>query len=102
MDILLGWDEAVMSTQEYMQKVVDDVDEDGDFNSEAWRKLEQVVATVKSCSPNILDDLNVTLKDLSANVSIFTPKPSQHYLNITMRNVIVVFRKDTVLGSGSG
>ncbi|GJY30616.1 hypothetical protein Tco_0414111 [Tanacetum coccineum] len=157
-DILLGWDKAIMSTQEYMQKVVEDVDEDEDFNSEAWvnatnyvnafggtitgclrdidnflkkEKLEQVVAIVKSCSPNILGDLNVTLKDLSgtipgtihykvldvgsygkditvgadmilANVSVFTPKPSQHYLNITMRNVIEVFRKDTVLGSGSG
>ncbi|GJZ42529.1 reverse transcriptase domain-containing protein [Tanacetum coccineum] len=157
-DILLGWDGAVMSTQEYMQKVVEDVDEDDDFNSGAWvsatnyvnafggtvtgclrdidnflkkGKLEQVVAIVKSCSPNMLGDLNVTLKDLSgtipgtihykvldvgsygnditvgaamilANVSVFTPKPSQHYLNITMRNVIEVFRKDTVLGSGSG
>ncbi|GJR57429.1 hypothetical protein Tco_1499591 [Tanacetum coccineum] len=111
-DTLLSWDEAVMSTQEYMQKVVDDVDEDDDFNSGA-RKLEQVVAIVKSCSLNMLGDLNVTLKDLSgtipgtihykvldvssygnditvgaamilANVSVFTPKPSQHYLNITM------------------
>nr|GEX48697.1 hypothetical protein CTI12_AA399840 [Tanacetum cinerariifolium] len=72
----------------------------------------------------MLGDLNVTLKDLSgtiprtihykvldvgsyrkditvgaamilANVSVFTPKPSQHYLNITMRNVIEVFCKDT-------
>ncbi|GKD96998.1 hypothetical protein Tco_1380895, partial [Tanacetum coccineum] len=127
-DILLDWDEAVMSTQEYMQKVVEDVDEDDDFNSGA--KLEQVVAIVKSCSPNMLGDLNVTLKDLSGiipgtihykvfdvgsygkditvgaaiilvNVSVFTPKPSHHYFNITMRNVIKVFRKDTVLGSGS-
>nr|GEY15047.1 hypothetical protein [Tanacetum cinerariifolium] len=94
-------------------------------------KLEQVVAIVKSCSPNALGDLNVTLKDLSgtvpgtinykvldvgsygkditigaaiilANVSVFTPKPSKHYLNITKRNVVEVFRKDTVLGSGSG
>ncbi|GJR30966.1 transposase, MuDR, MULE transposase domain protein [Tanacetum coccineum] len=76
-------------------------------------------------------DLNVTLKDLSgtvpgtinykvldvgsygkditvgaamilANVSVFIPKPSKHYLNITKRNVVEVFRKDTVLGSGSG
>nr|GEZ98214.1 aspartic proteinase-like protein 2 [Tanacetum cinerariifolium] len=29
------------------------------------RKLEQVVGIVKSCSPNMLGDLNVTLKDLS-------------------------------------
>ncbi|GJU18024.1 hypothetical protein Tco_1145990 [Tanacetum coccineum] len=88
-------------------------------------KLEQVVAIVKSCSPNALGDLNVTLKDLSgtvpgtinykvldvgsyekditvgaamilANVLVFTPKPSKHYLNITKRNVVEVFRKDTV------
>ncbi|GKF22539.1 transposase, MuDR, MULE transposase domain protein, partial [Tanacetum coccineum] len=89
-------------------------------------KLEQVVAIVKSCSLNALGDLNVTLKDLSgtvpgtihykvldvssyekditvgaamilANVSVFTPKPSKHYLNITKRNVVEVFRKDTIL-----
>ncbi|GJR25430.1 retrovirus-related pol polyprotein from transposon TNT 1-94 [Tanacetum coccineum] len=145
-------------TQEYTQKFVEDVGEDADFNSGAWvsatnyvnafggtvtgclgdidnffrkGKLEQVVAIVKSCSPNTLGDLNVTLKDLSgtvpgtinykvldvgsygkditvgaamilANVSVFTPKPSKHYLNITKRNVVEVFRKDTVLGSGSG
>ncbi|GJR40679.1 transposase, MuDR, MULE transposase domain protein [Tanacetum coccineum] len=88
-------------------------------------KLEQVVAIVKSCSSNALGDLNITLKDLSgtvpgtvhykvldvgsyekditvgvamilANVSVFTPKPSKHYLNITKRNVVEVFRKDTV------
>ncbi|GKC24217.1 GPCR kinase [Tanacetum coccineum] len=79
----------------------------------------------------MLGDLNVTLKNLSsiipgtihrkvigeddyknditvgaamilANVFVFTPKPSQHYLNITMRNVVEVFRKDTVPESGSG
>ncbi|GKB64031.1 transposase, MuDR, MULE transposase domain protein [Tanacetum coccineum] len=157
-DILLGWDGAVMLTQEYMQKVVEDADEDDDFNSGAWvsatnyvnafsgtvtgclgdvdnflkmRKLEHVVAIVKSYSPNMFGDLNVTLKDLSgtipetihykvldvgsyekdinvgaamilANVIVFTPKLSHHYLNIIMRNVIEVFRKDTVFGSGSG
>ncbi|GKE45380.1 hypothetical protein Tco_1472664, partial [Tanacetum coccineum] len=91
-------------------------------------KLEQVVAIVKSCSPNVLGDLTVTMKDLSsrtvhykvigkggygkditvgaaiilANVSVFSPKPSMHYLNITRRNVVKVFCKDTVPGSGSG
>nr|GEV60638.1 hypothetical protein [Tanacetum cinerariifolium] len=100
-------------------KVVEDVGEDADFNSEAWvsatnyvnafggtvtgclgdianflkkEKLEQVVAIVKSCSSNALGDLNATLK----NLSVFTPKPSKHYLNITKRNVVEVFRKDTV------
>ncbi|GJR79787.1 hypothetical protein Tco_0150572 [Tanacetum coccineum] len=128
---ILDPDGALMSTQDCMQKVVEDVGEDADFNSGAWGKLEQVVAIVKSCSLNALGDLNVTLKDLSgtvprtinykvldvgsyrkditvgatmilANVSVFIHKPSKHYLNITKRNVVEVFRKDTVLGSGSG
>ncbi|GJW21021.1 hypothetical protein Tco_0031643 [Tanacetum coccineum] len=74
-DILFGWDGAVMSTQEYMKKVVEDVGDDEDFKSWSWvsvtsyvhatggivtrclgdiknflknRKLEQVVAIVKS------------------------------------------------------
>ncbi|GJX84990.1 hypothetical protein Tco_0335764 [Tanacetum coccineum] len=94
-------------------------------------KLDQVVAIVKSCSLNVIGDLTVTMKDLSGtipgtihhkvinkggyrkditvgaalifvNVSVFSPKPSMHYLNITMRYVVKVFRKDTVPGSGSG
>ncbi|GKA03014.1 transposase, MuDR, MULE transposase domain protein [Tanacetum coccineum] len=79
----------------HSKKVVEDVGEDADFNSGAWvsatnyvnafggtvkgclgdidnllkkGKLEQVVAIVKSCSPNSLGDLNVTLKDLSGTV----------------------------------
>ncbi|GJU23504.1 zf-CCHC domain-containing protein [Tanacetum coccineum] len=155
---ILGLDGALMSTQEYMQKVVEDVGEDEDFNSGAWvsatnyvnanggtvtgclgdiknflknGKLDQVVAIVKSCSPNVIGDLTVTMKDLSgtipgtihhkvigeggygkditvgaalilANVSVFSPKSSMHYLNITMRNMVKVFRNDTVPESGSG
>nr|GEW82253.1 hypothetical protein [Tanacetum cinerariifolium] len=164
--IILDPDGAIMSTQEYMQKVVEGVGEDDGFNIGAWisatnyvistgdtvtgclgdinnflkkRKLEQVVAIVKSCSPNALGDLNLAIilnrpkkihskgltKDLSGtvrgtvhykvldvgsygnditvgaamilvNVSLFTPKPSEHYLNITKKNVVKVFRKDTV------
>ncbi|GKC95458.1 zf-CCHC domain-containing protein [Tanacetum coccineum] len=156
-DILLGWEGAVMSTQEYMKKVVEDVGEDEDFKSGSWvsatdyvnandgivsgclgdiknflnnEKLDQVVSIVKFCSPNVIGDLTVTMKDLSgtipitihhkvideggygkditvraalilANVSVFSPKPSMHYLNIIMRNVVKVFCKDTVLESGS-
>ncbi|GJZ63021.1 EEIG1/EHBP1 N-terminal domain-containing protein [Tanacetum coccineum] len=140
---ILDPDGALMSTQQYMDKVVNSTNYANAFcgtvtgclgdvdNFLKKRKLEQVVAMVKSCSHNMLDDLNVTLKDLSgtipgtihrkvigeggyknditvgaamilANVSVFTPKPSQHYLNITMRNVVEVFRKDTVPESGSG
>nr|GEY03362.1 hypothetical protein [Tanacetum cinerariifolium] len=149
---ILDPDGALMSTQEYIQKVVKDVGEDVDFNGGAWvsatnyviafggtvtgclgdignfhkkGKLEQVVAIVKSCYPSALEDLNVTLKDVSgtvpgtihykvldvgsygkditagdamilANVLVFSPKPSEHYLNITKRNMVEVFRKDTV------
>ncbi|GKE75295.1 GPCR kinase, partial [Tanacetum coccineum] len=133
-------------------KVVEDVAEDDDFKSGPWvsatnyvntnggtvtgclgdiknilknGKLYQVVAIVKSCSPNAIGDLTVTMKDLTgtilgiihykviseggygkditvgatlllANVSIFSLKPSMHYFNITMRNIVKVFRKDTV------
>ncbi|GKD96074.1 zf-CCHC domain-containing protein [Tanacetum coccineum] len=157
-NILLGLDGAVMSTQEYMKKVVEGVGEDEDFKSRSWvsatnyvnanggtvsgclrdiknflknGKLDKVVAIVKSCSLNVVGDLTVTIKDLSgtiletihhkvigeggygndiivgvvlilANVSLFSPKPLMHYLNITMTNVVKVFRKDTVPGSGSG
>nr|GEX25024.1 hypothetical protein [Tanacetum cinerariifolium] len=94
-------------------------------------KLEQVVGIVKSCSLNVIEDLTVTIKDLSGtipgtihykvireggygnditvgaamklvNVFVFTSKPSMHYLNITKKNMVKVFCKDTVLASRSG
>ncbi|GKB35131.1 hypothetical protein Tco_0880073 [Tanacetum coccineum] len=139
-------------------KFVEDVGEDDYFKSGAWisatnyvtatcgtitgcfgdinnflkkGKLDQVVSIVKSCSPNEMYELTMTMKDLSgtipgtihykfigdggygkditvgvamilANVSVFTPKPSKHYLNITMRNVVKVFLKDSIPESGSG
>nr|GFC77273.1 GPCR kinase [Tanacetum cinerariifolium] len=42
------------------------------------------------------NDITVGAAMILANVSVFTPKPSEHYLNITKRNVVKVFRKDTV------
>nr|GEZ41654.1 GPCR kinase [Tanacetum cinerariifolium] len=89
------------------------------------RKLSQVVAIVKSCLLNAIGDLTVTMKDLTgtipriihykvigeggyrnditvraalilANILVFSSKPSMHYLNITMRNVVKVFRNVTV------
>nr|GEU31134.1 hypothetical protein [Tanacetum cinerariifolium] len=89
---ILDPDGALMSTQQYMDKVVEDVGDEDDFKSAAWvsatnyvnafggtvtgclgdvdnflkkGKLEQIVGIVKSCSPNMLGGLNVTLKDLS-------------------------------------
>ncbi|GKE23868.1 hypothetical protein Tco_1435380, partial [Tanacetum coccineum] len=140
------------------EKVVEDVGEDEDFKSGAWvsateyvnvnggivcgclgdiknfltnEKLKQVVAIIKSCTPNALGDLTVNVKDISGtiagaihhkvindggygkdvtigsalildNVLVFSPKPSMHYLNITMKNMVKVLHKDSVPGNGSG
>nr|GEY69603.1 hypothetical protein [Tanacetum cinerariifolium] len=92
---ILDPDGALMSTQQYIDKVVEDVDDDDDFKSAAWvcatnyvntfggtvtgclgdvnnflknEKLELVVGIVKSCLPNMLGDLNVTMKDLSGTI----------------------------------
>ncbi|GJU32067.1 transposase, MuDR, MULE transposase domain protein [Tanacetum coccineum] len=81
-------------------------------------KLEKVVAIITSCKPNVLGDMNVTLKDplgvmsgtihykvLSSedgyindikvgsalilhNVSVFCPKSSNCALNITLKNLV--------------
>ncbi|GKA53866.1 hypothetical protein Tco_0747181 [Tanacetum coccineum] len=122
---ILDQDGALISTQEYMQKVVENVVVDADFNSGMWVSATNYVNVFGSisCSPNVLGDLNMTLKDLSgtvrgtvhykvldvdsygkgitvrvamilANVFVFTPKTSEHYLNITKKNVVKVFRKD--------
>ncbi|GKB33000.1 transposase, MuDR, MULE transposase domain protein [Tanacetum coccineum] len=77
-------------------KFIEDVGEDDDFMRVSWLsvldyvnvdgrivtgcfgdvekflkngKLEKVVAVIKSCTPNALGDLTVTLKDLSGTIS---------------------------------
>ncbi|GJW42463.1 ribonuclease H-like domain-containing protein [Tanacetum coccineum] len=94
-------------------------------------KLEQVVAIIKLYSSNVVCDLKVTVKYLFgtlpgsihykvineegyrkeitvgsaiilANVSVFSPNPSMHYLNITKKKVVKVFHKDFVPGNCSG
>nr|GEU35020.1 hypothetical protein [Tanacetum cinerariifolium] len=124
-----GEDDTVLSTQEYMKQVVEDVGKDEDFNSGSWvgateyvkadggivsrcirdiktflknGKLEQVVAIIKSCSLNALGDLKVTVKDLSCTLLVFSPNPSMHYFNITKKNVVKVFHKDFIPGNDSG
>ncbi|GKC72242.1 hypothetical protein Tco_1118125 [Tanacetum coccineum] len=90
-----GREESVMSTQEYIRKVIEDVGEDDDFTRAPWLnvldyvnvdggivmgcfkdvkkflkngKLEKVVAVIKSYTPNVLGDFTVTLKDLSGTI----------------------------------
>nr|GEW07438.1 hypothetical protein [Tanacetum cinerariifolium] len=90
------------------------------------RKLKMVVGIVMSCTPNLLGDMTVTLKDptgimggtihykvfekedgyaksikvgfvlILRNVSVFTSKPSKHYLNITIRNIVKAFDNNTI------
>nr|GEW84898.1 hypothetical protein [Tanacetum cinerariifolium] len=127
-------DGALMSTQEYMQKVIEDVGEDNDFKSGVWISATNYVTATGGTITGCLGDINNFLKKenltkftilgtihykvigdggyenditieaamILSNVLVFTPKPSKHYRNITMRNVVKVFRKDSVLRSGSG
>nr|GEZ44702.1 hypothetical protein [Tanacetum cinerariifolium] len=92
-----------------MQKVVEDVGEDADFNSGAWVSTTNYViafgGTVTGCTIpgtihyKVLDvgsygkDITVGAAMILANVSVFTPKPSEHYLNITKRNAVEVFER---------
>nr|GEV00739.1 hypothetical protein [Tanacetum cinerariifolium] len=91
-----GGEESVMSTQEYIRKVTEDVGKDDNFTHAPWLsvidyvnvdggivtgcfgdvkkflkngKLEKVVALIKSCTPNALSDLTLTLKNLSGTIS---------------------------------
>ncbi|PWA58859.1 hypothetical protein CTI12_AA396120 [Artemisia annua] len=71
--------ECVISTQEYIRKVVEDMGEDDDFTRGPWLnavkfsfinngKIDQVVAIINSYNPNALGDLIVTLKDLLGSI----------------------------------
>nr|GEW88299.1 hypothetical protein [Tanacetum cinerariifolium] len=61
-DILLGWDEAVMPRQEYMQIVVEDVDDDADFNSGAWVSATNYVNAFGGTVTGCLGDIDNFLK----------------------------------------
>ncbi|GJR47294.1 transposase, MuDR, MULE transposase domain protein [Tanacetum coccineum] len=87
-------DESLISTQDCIRNVIEDVGEDDDFTRTSWLsmveyvnvdgvtgcsrdvkkflkngKFEKVVAILKPCTPNALGDLTVTLKDLSGTIS---------------------------------
>nr|GEU62888.1 hypothetical protein [Tanacetum cinerariifolium] len=143
--------------QEYIRKLIDDVSETDDFKRRLWimalefiyengeigggcfgdiksylkkRKLEIVVAII-TCTPNVLGDINVTVKDplgimsgtinykvllddgydkaikvgsalILQNVSVFCDKSSNYYLNITTKNLVKIFQKYTVVEDADG
>nr|GEU79631.1 hypothetical protein [Tanacetum cinerariifolium] len=139
-----GWEESLMSIQKYIRKFIEDVGEDDDFTLASWLsvlnyvnedggiltgcfrdvkkflkngKLEKVVVVINSCTLNMLDDLTVTLKDLSGTIFdtihykvltyerfskaitveaalilhndfvFFSKQSNHHYLNITKKNI---------------
>nr|GEY66752.1 hypothetical protein [Tanacetum cinerariifolium] len=94
-DVQAGDHENILTTQEYVKKVNEDVSEDNHFTQGPWLmatvylhgqgviasgclgnvekyckngKLELVVGVVKSCTPNSLGDMTVTLKDPTSTV----------------------------------
>ncbi|GJY82092.1 transposase, MuDR, MULE transposase domain protein [Tanacetum coccineum] len=143
---------------EYVRKLIGDVSETDDFKLRPWitalefindnrkigggcfgdiksylkkGKFEKVVAIITSCTPNVLGDINVTLKDPSGtyfgtihyevllddgydkaikvgyalilhNVSVFCDKSSYYYLNIITKNLVKIFQKDTVVEDADG
>ncbi|GJR02206.1 probable transmembrane ascorbate ferrireductase 4 [Tanacetum coccineum] len=97
---ILDPDGALMSTQEYMQKVVEDVGEDSDFNSGAWISATNYVLSTGGTISRVQyvgqytygKDIHVGAAMILANVSVFTLKQSEHYLNITKKNVVKVFQ----------
>nr|GEU95495.1 hypothetical protein [Tanacetum cinerariifolium] len=100
---ILDPDGALMSRQQYMDKVVEDVGDDNDFKSAAC--VSTIPGTIHHKfigKGGYGKDIIVGAAMMLTNVSVFSPNPSKHYLNITMRNVVEVFLKDTVLWNGSG
>ncbi|KAG8388036.1 hypothetical protein BUALT_Bualt02G0083400 [Buddleja alternifolia] len=152
-----SYNDGVISTQDYIRRAMEDTSEfDDDFTRHPWisalqflgaedgvirstpissikkclnaGKVDQVVAVIKTCTPNGLGGLKVMLKDptgtvggsihhkvlcenefgknitigavlILQKVAIFAPVRSAHYLNITSRNLVKVFCRDA--GSSS-
>ncbi|GJR16756.1 transposase, MuDR, MULE transposase domain protein [Tanacetum coccineum] len=104
----------------------------GDIKSHLKKgKLKKVVAINTSCKPHVLGDINVTLKDPSGtmsgtihykvllddgydkaikvgsalilhNVSVLYDKSSNYYINITTKNLVKIFQKDTIVKDANG
>ncbi|GJX43413.1 hypothetical protein Tco_0260089, partial [Tanacetum coccineum] len=118
-DIHEGGDESILSTQEYTRKVVEDVGDDEDFKGGSWVSAVEFVnangedLTLKDLLGTISGTIHYKVvndggyeKDITLEASLILQNvlvlPSIHYLNITMRNLVKVFPKDTVSGNGSG
>nr|GEW18413.1 acyl-CoA-binding domain-containing protein 4 [Tanacetum cinerariifolium] len=106
-----GGVDCVMSTQEYIRKVVEDVGKDEDFKRGLWVSAIEYVNVngdiVQYITKSMMrgrgygKNIHVGAALILANVIVFSPKPSMYYFNITMRNMVKIFHKDTVPESDS-
>nr|GEZ03355.1 hypothetical protein [Tanacetum cinerariifolium] len=115
--IMEGEQDCVMPTQDYIMKLIEDVD----FTRGPWLSAVEyeggiMTVTIKDHSGTISgiihykvltecgfgNAITVKVALILKHVSVFSPKQSPHSLNIRMTNMVKVFPKDTVLGDRTG
>nr|GEZ84039.1 cytokinin riboside 5'-monophosphate phosphoribohydrolase LOG5-like [Tanacetum cinerariifolium] len=94
-DILFGWDAAVMSTQEYIKKVVDDVGEDDDFKSGSWVTATDYVNANGGIVRYRIEDWIEDWIDISGKRDVYGDAA------IELAQQLVEKRLDLVYGGGS-
>ncbi|GKD12533.1 transposase, MuDR, MULE transposase domain protein [Tanacetum coccineum] len=108
-----------MLTHEYIRKITEESSEDDHFTRGPWLSAVQYLAAERSIATGCFGDMITFIKNgklenvvaaisvgavlILRNVLVFSPKSSGHYLNITLKNIVKVFHKDTLaVNSGSG
>ncbi|GKE28143.1 hypothetical protein Tco_1443527 [Tanacetum coccineum] len=103
-----GGHNGEMSTQEYVRKITEEASEDDHFTRGMWLSAVQYLAAEGSIATVLNDEvcgkaISVGAVLILCNVLVFSPKSSGHYLNITLKNIVKIFHKDTPgVNSGSG
>ncbi|PWA36952.1 hypothetical protein CTI12_AA593870 [Artemisia annua] len=109
-DITESGPSAVMPTQEYVRKIMEDASKDDHFTRGPWLcalaycdafGIEGIMSgtihhKVRDEKKGYVKFIGVGAVLILKNVSVFTPKEHNHYLNITLKNMVEVFHKDTV------
>nr|GEV58351.1 hypothetical protein [Tanacetum cinerariifolium] len=116
-EIKEGGHNGEMSTQECVRKITKEASKDDHFTRGSWLSAVLYLAAEGSIATVTLKDLSgmisgtvhhKILKDefyrtsigvgavlILRNVLVFSPKSSDHYLNITLKNMVKVIYKDT-------
>ncbi|GJT86082.1 zinc finger, CCHC-type containing protein [Tanacetum coccineum] len=111
-DIQEGGEVSVMSTQVYIKKVIKDVGEDDDFMCGSWLSAAEFVNVDGGImNPSGIISVSIHYQVLTDewfgkaiivgaalirhSVSAFSPNQSNHYLNITKKNMVKVFPLDS-------